>query len=146
MFTLIAITVMQANAQGVREVLAQCCAETGDFFEGLRYYSEIDEISYFVRLKEGTHLSRHLTVLDQALQQGMIVSFQPALYEHDIRLLCSSSCAIDELLHEFPLRTGQTWFQALSDRQTAYICTRRSLLQPQQSAWLIEQKIRWEYI
>src|SRR2546421_13054716 len=103
MFTLIDIGVPAANGEAVQSVIESCCAETGDLLIGRRAYVETEEVLFFVLLMQPIHLSEHLKVLDQALQQAVINSFHPAIYGCMITVSGPSMESLEDL-HGFPLR------------------------------------------
>jgi hypothetical protein len=145
-FTMIEIAVLSENAEIVQAEIHRCCTETGDLFLGRRIDEATGEINLFVHLKYRVHLSHHLSVLDIALQRQLILSFLCATYNQMIFVMCDASYGVRGRLPKFPLNLGETWFLLVTDETEGYICTRRPLLSPQQSAWLIQQEIRWRYV
>jgi hypothetical protein len=146
MFTMIEIAVLTENAEIVQTEIRRCCTETGDLFLGRRIDKATGEFNLFVQLKQRVHLSHHLSVLDMALQSQLILSFLCATYNQMILLMCDTPCGVRCRMPTFPLALGETWFLLAADEEEGYICTRRALLSPPQSAWLIQQEMRWRYL
>jgi|SRR5579859_7895898 len=141
MFTLIDVGVSESYAEAVQVEIERCCTETGDVLLGQRNYAETEEVLFFVLLMEPIHLSKHLAVLDGALQQGVINSFHPAIYGSMISLYCTSSQSMSTQLQELPLRFGEVCFVDYTDTQRAFIFIRGTELTEAQSTWLVEHEL-----
>jgi len=141
MFTLIDIGVSEQHAKAVQAVIESCCTETGDVLLGQRNYAETEEVLFFVLLMEPMHLSKHLAILDGALQQAVINSFHPAIYGYMINVCCAPSQEISTQLQEFPLRFGEVCFSDSTDTARAFIFIRGTELTEAQTMWLVEHKI-----
>jgi hypothetical protein len=140
---LVEIIVPGSCVQAVEPVLRSCCAETGDELLGRQEYQELNTWFFVVRLLQDEHLSKHVPVLCQALQQKSITSFQ---FVHvDVIKLISDD--IVEQMHHFPLSLGDSWIPAIDDSNIAYLCTARNVLTKQQSVWLVmHEEIEWRYL
>jgi hypothetical protein len=65
-----------STVDAVYPVLSQCCAQGGDVLLGRRDDSPTGEVLAVVRLTDDTHVTQHLPILVQALEQGVLLSFQ----------------------------------------------------------------------
>jgi hypothetical protein len=143
MFTLIDIGVSVQRAILVQTEIERCCLETGDVLLGHRDYAETEEALFFVLLMEPLHLSKHLEILDQALQHAVINSFHPAIYGCMMNVSCAPSLLISEQLQGFPLRFGEVWFVDYTEVQQGYLFLRNVQLTEEQARWLVEHEIKW---
>jgi hypothetical protein len=144
MFTLIDVTVPAANVRAVQAELERCCAVAGDLLIGRRRSDEMDTMQFTILLLQQIHHTQHVAVLDRALQQDTISSFQSANYERMINLFCDSSFNIEERLLGFPLRSGESCFPDVVDEGHGYLFTRYTLMTPKQTSWLQEREVKWE--
>ena len=139
----IEVVVPDERVQAVEPVLAQCCAQVGDLFLGQRRDPETDQHLFLVRLTHDPHLSKHLSVLGQGLEQALITSF------HSVRgsVLALSGPDILEHISRFPFMLDDTWVPAIHSQNEVYLCIGHNLLTGQQAAWLhLHSEIRWKYV
>lgn len=136
---LIYIAVPIENEQTLCAELKRCCAETGDQLIGHRVYEDVGEVLFVVCLAHQYVLTKHIHILNQALQAQLILSFQPE--KAQVMMICSQGNVlaphnIAALLKGFPLRPSESWFPAIDDSEKAYLCTNTRKLNQQQIAWL----------
>jgi hypothetical protein len=135
MILLIHVAVSEEYAEAVKATLESCCEKTGDILIGQRVYDEVGEVLFVVRLMHNYFLTEHTTVLNQALQQNNILSFQSEL-THLISIECTSMYPISEKMQGFPLQANESWFPSSTSSQKAYLCVRKPTLNPLQRMWL----------
>ncbi len=135
MILLIHVAVSEEYAEAVKATLESCCEKTGDILIGQRTYDEVGEVLFVVRLMHNYFLTEHTTVLNQALQQNNILSFQSEL-THLISIECNSLYPICEKMQGFPLQPNESWFPSSTNSQKAYLCARKPALNPLQRMWL----------
>ncbi len=145
MFLLIHVAVPLANEDAVQSEVGRCCAETGDIPLGRRVYKESGEVLLVVRLVQDYHLSEHVKLLNQALQQQIILSFQSEV-TNLVSVRCKPPRSIVESMHDFPLQWNESWFPAIADPHQAYFCTRRMLIGEDQIAWFNRHHFSYQYI
>jgi hypothetical protein len=137
---LIHVAVAVDNTQSVQSAVNNCCEETGDIPIGRRYYEDVGEMLLVVQLINDLHLSKHVKVLSQALHQRAILSFQ---FEHThlVTVHCQPSLRILDVMHDFPLSAGESWFPAIADEQMGYLCTRGEEMKSDQVLWFEEHQL-----
>ena len=135
MILLIHVAVSEDYAEAVKATLESCCEKTGDILIGQRRYEEVGEVLFVVRLMHNYFLTEHTTVLNQALQQNTILSFQSEL-THLIVVECNILHPICEKMQGFPLQANESWFPSSDSAQKAYLCVRKPTLNPLQRMWL----------
>ena len=136
--------VMPGSAvDAVYPVLSQCCAQGGDVLLGRREDSPTGEVLAVVRLTDDTHVSNHLPILVQALEQRALLSFQFV----QGCLVKLAAPGIGEYMTHFPFSLGDVWIPALNDERSVYLCLHRHLLTAQQAAWLLAHpEVTWSYL
>jgi hypothetical protein len=56
------------------------------------------------------------------------------------------SVDVEKQMHDFPLQPGESWFPSIDLANRVYVWIDRPLMTPQQSAWLLERALKWEYV
>ena len=56
------------------------------------------------------------------------------------------SVEVEKQMHDFPLQPGESWLPSIDQANRVYVCMDRPLMTPQQSAWLLERAVKWEYV
>ena len=145
MAILIHVGVPLSNIDAVQAEIKRCCAETGDIPIGRRFYKDVEEELLVVQLIEDFNVSKHTKVLNQALQQSIILSFQ---FERTNLITVKSSGPSDiyELMTTFPLQPNDSWFPSIADPQMVYFCTKSTLLTQKQTTWLEKQHLDYQYL
>lgn len=139
----IEVVIPRSTVDAVYPVLAQCCAEAGDMLLGRREYSPTDEVLGVVHLTDDSHVSKHLPILTQALEQKALLSFQFV----QGCLVEVAATGIGEQMANFPFALGDVLIPSINDELSAYLCLHRRLLTAQQSAWLLaHREVRWSYL
>ena len=139
----IEVVIPRSTVDAVYPVLTQCCAQASDVLLGHRNDPYTGEVLAVVNLTDDSHLSKHLPILTQALEQNAILSFQFV----QGCLIKVVAPGIEEQMAEFPFSLGDIWIPSLQDIQGVYLCLHRRLLTPQQSAWLLERsEVTWSYL
>lgn len=137
------VIVPLAHVQQVEPFLMQCCEEIGDRLLGCRAYPEADEVLFVVQLMHDANSSKHIAILQSALQQNMIASFRFARGS----IVEFASPVIIEQMRDFPLIFGDTWIPALDSPQHVYFLTHKRLMAATQAAWILNhQEIAWRYL
>ena len=138
----IEVVIPRSSVEAVYPVLVQCCAEAGDVLLGRRDDPQTREVLAVVHLSDDGHVSTHLPILTQALEQQALLSFQFV----QGCLVNVAAPGIGEQLVHFPFSLGDTWIASLNDERSAYLCLHRRLLTAQQSAWLLSHQVTWSYL
>lgn len=139
----IEVVVPSSTVDAVYPVLVQCCAEAGDVLLGRRDYSPTGEVLGVVHLTDDSHVSKHLPILTQALEQKALLSFQFV----QGCLVELAAPGIWEQMANFPFLLGDVLIPSLNDERSAYLCLHRRLLTAQQSAWLLaHHEVTWSYL
>ncbi len=139
----IEVTVPLAYVHEVEPFLKQCCAEVGDKLLGRRAYPESDEVLFVVQLTHDANSSKHIAVLQSALQQNIVSSFQFARGS----IIELASPLIIEQMRDFPLLFGDVWIPSLGDPQCVYFLTHKQLMTATQAAWVLNHpEIKWRYL
>jgi len=132
--TLILIDVPQVKASVVKERVLACVRQTGDELIGYRTYDD-GYVQLIVKLKHNDYIPRHQIVLGPALQAGAIIAFTFVTC-YLVKVLFSTASGVQRL-HSFPLRARETWFPAIDEGDTAYLCLTSRQLSRVQSDWLV---------
>ena len=139
----IEVVIPSSTIDAVYPLLAQCCAEVDDVVLGRRDYSPTGEVLGVVYLTDDSHVSKHLPILTQALEQKAILSFQFV----QGCLVKLAAPGIREQMADFPFSLGDVWIPASNDERSVYLCLHRRLLTAQQAAWLVERsEMTWSYL
>jgi hypothetical protein len=138
----IEVVIPRSRVDAVYAQLIQCCAEIGDVLLGQRADPQTGEVLGAVQLTEDSHVSKHLPILTQALEQNALLSFQFV----QGCLVKVTAPAIREQMARFPFAFGDTWVSSLNDERSVYLCLHRRLLTPEQSAWLLLHQLAWNYL
>ena len=72
----IEVVVPRSTVDAVYPVLVQCCAEAGDVLLGRRNDPQTGEVLGTVHLTDDSHVSKHLPILTQALEQKTLLAHQ----------------------------------------------------------------------
>jgi len=139
---LIEVAVPNSHADDVEKAIDQCCAETGDRLLGRRNYSEVNELFLVVQLLHDVHLSKHVPILSQALQQMLIHSF---VFTQGTVVKVSSPDVLSRI-YSFPLSSGDSWVPSAHDRHTVYLNIHRPMLNAVQAEWLHLQETHWSFL
>lgn len=139
---LVEVTVPDAHAEEVEQVIGQCCQHTGDRLLGRRHYPDVGELFLVVQLLGEEHVSEHLPVLRQALQQKLISCFTCT----QASLVKVSSPSIFSSIEHFPLALGDSWVPSAHASDTAYLVLHRFLLSAAQAAWVHLHRVEWSYL
>jgi hypothetical protein len=130
----------RSTVDAVYPVLSQCCAQVGDVLLGRRDDSPKGKVLGVVHLTDDTHVSKHLPILTQALEQKAFLSFQFV----QGCLVKLAAPGIGEHMAHFPVSPGDVWIPALNEERSVYLCLHRQLLTAQQSAWLLARhEVTW---
>jgi hypothetical protein len=139
----IEVVVSHPQVHKVAPVLVKCCSLTGDRLLGGRVDAETEEVVFLIQLTQDPHLSSHLSVLGDALQQGLIAAFHFS-QGSVIKLNAPGIC---DYIRKFPFSLGDSWVPGLRNLQDVYLCVCRPLLTGRQAAWLhLQDNLRWEYV
>jgi hypothetical protein len=139
----IEVVMPRSTVDAVYAVLSQCCAQVGDVLLGRRDDSPTGEVLGVVHLTDDTHVSKHLPILTQALEQKALLSFQFV----QGCLVKLAAPGIGEQMAHFPFSRGDVWIPALNGERSVYLCLHRQLLTAQQSAWLLARpEVTWIYL
>lgn len=139
----IEVVVPRSTVDAVYPVLAECCAKAGDVLLGRRDYPPTGEVLGVVHLTDDSHVSTHLPILTQALEQMALLSFQFV----QGCLVKVTAPGIGEQLANFPFSLGDVLIPSPDDEQSAYLCLHRRLLTAQQSSWLLaHREVTWSYL
>ncbi len=143
MVHLLYVAVASTYNNTIQAEIERYCTET----EGAPLISRNDhngEILYVIRLQHNSYPSKLMQFLTLALREHRILSFQ---FEATnlVKVACRSTLNIRDLMHEFPLQLGESWFPAISDSCTAHICTYRNLMASTQISWLQERGLDYHY-
>jgi hypothetical protein len=139
----IEVVIPSSTVDAVYPVLVQCCAEAGDVLLGRRDYSPTGEVLGVVHLTDDSHVSEHLPILTQALEQKDLLSFQ-FVQECLVKV---AAPGIWEQMANFPFALGDVLIPSLNDERSAYLCLHRRLLTTQQSAWLLaHREVTYSYL
>ena len=139
----IEVVIPCSTVDAVYPVLVQCCTEAGDVLLGRRDDPHTGEVLGVVYLTDDSHVSKHLPILTQALEQKAILSFQ--FVQGCLVKLAAPD--IQEQMANFPFSPGDVWIPALNDEQSLYLCLHRQILTAQQSAWLLARpELTWSYM
>ena len=139
---LVEVTVPDAHAEEVQQVIEQCCQQTGDTLLGRRHYPDIGELFLVVQLRGEEQVSEHLPVLRQALQQKLILCFTCT----QATLVKVTSSHIFSSIESFPLSVGDSWVPSAQEPDTVYLAINRLMLTPSQAAWLHLYEVEWSYV
>ena len=88
--------------------------------------------------------SRHATALSPPLQEPAITSFR-YITSDLVKISFDPSVNLQEQMHNFPLRPGESWFPAIHDPHQAYVYMSRPLMLTEQAAWLLKHKVLWAF-
>ena len=138
----IEVVIPRATVDAVYPVLVRCCREAGDVLLGRRDDPQPREVLGVVHLTDDRHVSKHLPILTQALEQQALLSFQFV----QGCLVKVAAPGIGEQLASFPFSLGDTWIPAPTDERSVYLCLHRRLLTAQPSAWLLSHAVTWSYV
>ena len=138
----IEVVMPRSTVDAVYPFLSQCCIQVGDVLLGRKDDSPTGEVLGVVHLTDDTHVSKHLPILTQALEQEAIVSFQFV----QGCLVKLAVPGIREHMAHFPFSLGDTWIPSLNNERSVYLCLHRRLLTAQQSAWLLSHQVTWSYL
>ncbi len=139
----IEVVIPSSTVDALYPVLSQYCTEVGDVLLGHRDYSQTSEVLGVVHLTDDSHISKHLTILTQALEQKAILSFQFV----QGCLVKLAAPGIQEQIANFPFSLGDVWIPNPNGEQSLYLCLHRQLLTAQQSAWLlVRPELTWSYM
>ncbi len=138
----IEVVIPRSTVDTVYPVLVQCCTEVGDVLLGRRDDPQTEEVLGVVHLTDDSHVSKHLPILTQALEQKALLSFQFV----QGCLVKVAAPGIGEQMANFPFALGDTWISSLNDVRSAYLCLHRRLLTARQSAWLLSHQVTWSYL
>ena len=138
----IEVVLPRSTVDAVYPLLVQCCAEAGDVLLGRRADPHTGEVLGVVHLTDDRHVSQHLPILTQALEQKTLLSFQFV----QGCLVKVTAPGIGEELATFPFALGDTWICSLNDERSVYLCLHRRLVTAQQAAWLLAQQVTWSYL
>ena len=139
----IEVVVPSSTVDAVYPVLAQCCAEAGDVLLGCRDYPPTGEMLGVVHLTDDSHVSKHLPILTQALEQKALLSFQFV----QGCLVKVTAPGIWEQMANFPFALGDVFIPSPNHERSVYLCLHRRLLTAQQSAWLLaHHEATWSYL
>ena len=139
----IEVVVPRSTVDAVYPVLAQCCAEAGDVLLGRRDDPQTGEVLGTVHLTNDSHVSKHLPILTQALEQKALLSFQ---FVQGCLVQVAAPGIWEQMAH-FPFSLGDVFIPSPNDERSAYLCLHRRLLTAQQSAWLLaHREVRWSYL
>jgi hypothetical protein len=138
----IEVVIPRSTVDAVYPLLVQCCAEAGDVLLGRRDDPQTGEVLGTVHLTDDSHVSKHLPILRQALEQKALLSFQFV----QGCLVKVTAPGIGEQMANFPFALGDTWICSLNDERSVYLCLHRRLVTAQQSAWLLAHQVTWSYL
>jgi hypothetical protein len=65
---------------------------------------------------------------------------------HCVVVLLDPSVEVDQQMQGFPFQPGESWFSAIDHAHLVYICIDRPLMTPQQSAWVLQHAVKWDYV
>lgn len=142
---LIHVDVPLVNIDMIQSQIQRCCAELGDQLIGRRVYDEFAEVLLVIQLERDKHYYQHVKVLNTALQQRQILSFQ----SENVNLIlvqCHPPQHIRDDMSRFPLQPNESWFPSIADEQTAYLCVQSFLLRWDQENWMEGQHLDYQYI
>lgn len=145
MTTLIEIACPVSKEETMQATVEAFCEETDGLLIGRRIYQETNEILLIVRLPYATNLSKHVTVLSRALQQEVITWFRCVTCDL-VKISFDLSASLEEQLHDFPLRSGESWFPAIHNPHQAYVCMSRPLMAANQAAWILGREAAWAFV
>ena len=137
----IEVVLPPSTVDAVYPVLVQCCIEAGDVLLGRRADPHTEEVLGVVHLTDDRHVSKHLPILMQALEQKALLSFQFV----QGCLVKVAAPGIGVQMAHFPFSLGDTWIPSLNNERSVYLCLHRRLLTAQQSAWLLSHQVTWSY-
>ena len=138
----IEVVIPCSTVDAVYPVLVQCCTEAGDVLLGRRDDPHTGEVLGVVYLTDDSHVSKHLPILTQALEQKALLSFQ---FVQGCLIQVTAS-GIGAQMANFPFSLGDTWISSLNDERSVYLCLHRRLLTAQQAAWLLSHQVTWSYL
>lgn len=133
------------SQQSAQTTLEQYFKQTGDLLISRRIYPLVDAVLLVIRLLDPANVSKHRMFLDQALQGGLISSYEYVTCDLVTASLDSPPDICDQM-RDFPLRPGESWFPAIDDPHQAYICLDTPWMTSEQIAWLLEHQVKWTYV
>jgi hypothetical protein len=132
--SIIEVGLPTSNIPRVQPELEACLQTTGDALIGQQIYD--DQALFVVRVSDTT-IQTHLKTLSAAFRDNLIDSFQLiACYLFKVAFKDES---FQNVLRDFPLHPGESWFPAASETCTAYLCLSGSYLSQEQTSWLATQ-------
>ena len=145
MTILIEIACSVSQEKPAQVTIEAFCKETGDLLIGRRVNEETHEVLLVVQLLQTVSVSGYTTVLSHALQQGVIASFR-YMSSDLVKISFDPSRDLQEQMHDFPLRPGESWLPAIHNPHQAYVCLSRPLMLTEQAAWLLKRQLEWAFI
>ena len=145
MTTLIEIVCAVSQEEAAQASIEAFCKETGSRLIGRCVNEETHEVQLMVQLPHHTaRARRHAAALGHALQEQVIASFR-YITSDLVKISFDPSVNLQEQMHNFPLRPGESWFPAIHDPHQAYVYMSRPLMLTEQAAWLLKHKVLWAF-
>jgi hypothetical protein len=145
MTNLIEFVCSVSQEEVVRTTVEAYCKETGSLLIGRRIKEETHEVLLMVQLPQTAGASRYATSPSSPLHKQVITSFRYITCDL-VKISFDPSVNPRELMRDFPLRPGESWFPAIHDPHQVYVCLSRPLMLTEQAAWLLGHEVQWAYV
>ncbi len=145
MTVLIEFVCSVSQEEVMRTTVEAFCKETGSLLIGRRVNEQTHEVQLMVLPAHPASASSYATSPSSPLHKQVNTSFRYITCDL-VKISFDPSVNLRELMRDFPLRPGESWFPAIHDPHQAYICLSRPLMLKEQSAWLLGHEVQWAYV